>query len=68
MSYINVKEFLTRFSKSSAPHEHTVRRWIDKRVLPGVKIGERYFIDDDALTSMGDPIVAKVLRDVSRST
>jgi hypothetical protein len=67
VTLIGVNEFLQRFSKGSAPHAHTVRRWIDQRLLPGLKIGGRYYVDEDALFAMGNPIVEKVLRDVSRS-
>lgn len=67
MALICINEFQRLFSPESAPHTHTVRRWIDQRRLPGKKIGGRYYIDDDAFTASGNPLVAKVLRDVSRS-
>lgn len=66
MAFIDIKEFRSRFSPGSAPHEHTVRRWVEQRRLPGMKMGGRYYIDEDALFALGNPVVEKVLRDVSR--
>lgn len=67
MSFVSPQEFIKQFSPDSAPSEHTVRRWIDQRTIPGRKIGGRYFVDEDAFFARGNPIVEKVLRDVSRS-
>lgn len=67
MPLICISEFQRRFSPESAPHTHTVRRWIDQQRLPGKKIGGRYYIDDDVFSSSTNPYLTKVLRDVSRT-
>lgn len=68
MCLISPQEFIAKeFSADSAPHEHTVRRWIENGYLPGRRIGSRHYIDDTAFQANGNPIVEKVLRDVARS-
>lgn len=40
MCLMSPQEFIAKeFSKESAPHEHTVRRWIDNGQLPGRRVG-----------------------------
>lgn len=66
MCLMSPQEFIaTEFSKGSAPHEHTVRRWIKKGLLPGREIAGHYYVDYPAYLANGDPLVEKVLRDES---
>ncbi|MBL6750463.1 MAG: hypothetical protein ISP90_08065 [Nevskia sp.] len=68
MKLISVQRYrLDRFEAGSAPHENTIRRLIRERQLPGRRIGARYFIDESALPSTVERLVAKVCSDVRRS-
>lgn len=74
----------TRFSPGGAPHPNTLRRMVKDKDLPGLHLGSRYYIDLDALEAgytrpepvklaaisnqSEEDIVAKVLRDVRRSS
>ncbi|HEY8386512.1 MAG TPA: hypothetical protein VIK82_09875 [Porticoccaceae bacterium] len=45
------------------PHPSSVRRWIENGVLPGKKIGGRFYVEiDDERNSTGDELVDRVLR------
>ncbi len=68
MSLVHIREYIRKtFSIESAPHEHTVRRWIATGKIPGRQIGCTWYVDSIAFEANGNPLVAKVLRDVSRS-
>jgi len=59
---IRVTEYReTYFSEASAPSDATVKRWINKNLLPGVKIGTNYFIDANKLNMTGNPLIDNVL-------
>lgn len=49
------------FQDSSAPAVSTIRRWIDSGDLPGERIGNSYYIDENRLNMTGNPLVDSVL-------
>lgn len=66
MSLITLQQYISRtFSPGSEPHQHTVRRWINRKIIPGKRFGTRYYVDEIAVAANGNPIVEKVLRDAS---
>jgi hypothetical protein len=59
---IRISEYReTYFSKSSAPADSTVKRWINNKSILGVKIGSNYFIDANKLNLTGNPLVDNVI-------
>lgn len=68
MSLITVEQFRLRtFAPGSRPHPNTVIRWLRNRLIPGRQIGKQWYVDSIALDANGNPLVEKVLRDVSRA-
>ena len=68
MKLISLKQFLSEaFANGSAPHENTARRLIRVGVLPGRRLGARYYVDALTIEAGFDPIVTKVLNDVRRA-
>ena len=63
MCLISIDEFLeTAFSEKSRPTRRTLIRQIQKKLLPGKKIGRTYFIDAKLYAQLtGDPLVDRVL-------
>ena len=62
MPLLSIATFRDRyFEKDSQPCENTVRNWIANDVIPGRKIGHRYFVDEDRFMANGNPHLAKIL-------
>lgn len=67
--YVTLEEFKTKyFGESKHPSLSTLRRLADKGEIPNRRLGKRYFVDVAAFEADGNPVLEKVLRDVSRST
>lgn len=68
MRYLPLSAFITNyFARSGAPCARTIRKQIDSGALPGIRLGKKYFVDVVAMEAQGNPVVEKVLRDVSRT-
>lgn len=68
MSYVSPEEFKQLyFCESKHPSMPTLRRLLDRGKLKGRKVGGLWFVDLIAFESENNPLVEKVLRDVSRS-
>jgi hypothetical protein len=67
--YITLEDFkLKFFGTSKHPSLTTLRRLAQKGEIPNRRLGKLYYVDAAAFEADGNPILAKVLRDVSRST
>lgn len=49
------------FVQGEAPSELTVRRWIQREILPGKKIGGTWYIDEHSWLANGDELILRVL-------
>lgn len=66
--FITLEEFKVRyFGDSKHPSLSTLRRLADKGDIPTRRLGKRYFVDSVAFEADGNPVLEKVLRDVSRA-
>ena len=62
MRLISIKLYRQRnFAPGSAPHENTIRRWIRERLLPGRRLGSKYYVDENASAPTVDALVARVM-------
>lgn len=67
MQLVTIQVFQTHFDARCRPQPATVRRWIENKEIPGMRIGGNYYVDMDALNARraecdGDDLVAAVLR------
>lgn len=49
------------FCKGSAPSQTTLRKWIDDGLLPGRKVGSKYYVDIAKFQSGGDELLERIL-------
>lgn len=64
MRLITTRHFAERyFVEGSRPSRSTLRRWIEMGQLPGKRVGDVYYVDEDAWLADGDPLVEKVLNE-----
>lgn len=50
------------FHEGSRPSASTLRRWIERRAIPGCRIHSHYYVDETAYVAQNDPLVLKVLQ------
>lgn len=67
--FMLLSEFSRRhFSEGSRPSLSTLRRWIERGLLPGRRFGTQYYVDYSLYRAQGDELVEKVLNDESSSS
>lgn len=49
------------FADGCSPTEITIRRWIQTGSLPGMKLGGKWFVDENAWLAGGNDLVLRVL-------